>query len=131
MHGGQLGFPFFDNCNDKGFIQYWYVLDVLGEERKNPKATAYYRVGYCPAEVHGDFVKAKTLLFPGFKGTPEYGLILNSNLPQEQKAKMMADAYNLDATHLYESQDFSLIKWFHDNGQWQVVQMMHTVFDYD
>jgi len=128
LYGGQLGFTFFDRCH-KGFIQECYVDQVLGEENLDSKAgQPYYRVGYCPAVIEGDFIKAKTFLFPGYKCTPEYGLLVRSSLPWAEKRTRLEKVAELDAYKLFQSQDWSLIKWFHDNGVPQVVQIDREVF---
>src|SRR5262249_4235827 len=123
LHPGQLAFTFYDLCDDDRFAQHWYVLDVLGKENLDPaKGTPYYRVGYCPAVVEGGFVKAKTLPFPGYDSTPEYGAVLRSSLPRAEKGALLAKATRLDAKTLYQSQDLSVIRWFHRNGVPQVIQ---------
>ena len=128
LHGGQLGFTFYDGC-DKEFIQYSYVEDVLGEENLDPKAgKPYYRVGYCPAVVEGEFVKAKTFLFPGYTQTPECDRLYRSSLSPAEKQAIHQKVKTLNAYTLYGSQDMSVIKWFHDNGVPQVVQLRQEVF---
>jgi hypothetical protein len=131
LDGGQLAFSFYDICSDPPFSQHWYVEEVLGEENVDPaKGDCYYRLGYCPAVIEGEFIKAKTLLFPGFASTPEYRLIQKSSLSRQEKQEMVEKTKHLDADTLYSSHDFSLIKWFHDNGVPQVVQLQQPAFDY-
>lgn len=130
LYGGQLGFTFFDICGDQRFWQYLYVTEVMGEDNLEPGAgPAYYRVGYCPVVIEGEFVKAKTLLFPGFRGTPEYGAIRNSDLRPDQRRVMAERAESLDGRWLVGREGFEPIKWFHDHGVPQVVQMRQPVFD--
>jgi hypothetical protein len=129
LHGGQLAFTFYDQC-DEGFVQYQYVEDVLGVENLDRQAgKPHYRLGYCPAVIDGDFIKGKTLLFPGYASTPEYNAILRSSLPYAEKRQKIEEAKRLDSESLYTSQDFRLIKWFHDNGVPQVVHLHGRVFD--
>jgi len=131
LDGGQLGFTFYDTCGKPPFWQHRYITDVLGEENVIPgMGECYYRVGYCPAIIEGDFIKAKTLLYPGFAATPEYGAILRSSLSRREKQEMIEKVKHLDAECLWKSDDLSLIKWFHDNGVPQVVQLRQPVFDY-
>ena len=128
LYGGQLAFTFYDECTE-GFVQYRYVPDVLGEENLDPMAgKPHYRVGYCPAVIEGKFIKAKTLLFPGYASTPEYDAIMRSGLPWDERRQLIEKAKDLTADTLYKSLDFSLIKWFHDHGVPQVVQMDRHVF---
>jgi hypothetical protein len=130
LYGGQVAFTFFDECHE-GFVQYWYVQDVLGVEHLNPRAgRPHYRVGYCPAVVEGEFIKAKTLLLPGFTATPEYSAIIQSRLPRPERQKMILKARQHNAMTLYESQDLSLIKWFHDHGVPQVKLLNHSAYAY-
>jgi hypothetical protein len=126
---GQLGFTFYSTCGAPLFAQYRYVTDVLGEDNVDPaRGPCYYRVGYCPSVIEGDFIKAKTLLLPGFSSTPEHSAVRASSLTRQEKEQMLRKAEHLDAISLYESGDFSLIKWYHDHGVPQVVQMQQTVF---
>jgi len=129
LHQDQLAFTFYDFCAPSVYWTYLYVQEVLGVENVDPnKGDCYYRVGYCPAVVEGDFVKAKTLLFPGFASTPEYGAIVRSNLPSSEKQELMKRARACNASCLQEDCDFSTIKWYHDNGVPQVVQLQREVF---
>ena len=122
LRSGQLAFTFYDECKE-GYVQRWYVDDVLGEEDLDPRAgKPYYRIGYCPAVIEGDFIKATTLLFPGYRGTPEHDAILRSSLPRTTKQEMIDRTSHLDAVTLYENHDLSLIRWFHEHGVPQVVQ---------
>jgi hypothetical protein len=127
---GQLGFTFYDRCGKAPFWQRHYVTAVLGEENIVPgMGECYYRVGYCPAIIEGDFIKAKTLLYPGFAATPEYGAIQRSSLSRQEKQEMIEKVKHLDADYLIRD-GLGLIKWFHDNGVPQVVQLRQPVFDY-
>ena len=128
LYGGQLAFTFYDECKE-GFASHGYVDGVLGEQNLDPRAgKPYYRVGYCPAVVEGDFVKAMTLLFPGYRNTPEHDAMLRSALPARTKQEMLAQIKDLDADTLYDSHNMSLIRWFHQHGVSQVVQLNHPVF---
>jgi hypothetical protein len=118
LHGGQLGFTFFDVCA-QGFFTELFARKVLGEPNGQQ---SYYRVGYCPAVVEGQFVKATTLLYPGFVGTPEYGAILNSRLGRDDKQRVIEKARQQSREYLEKTGDFSLVKWFHDQGVPQVIQ---------
>ena len=70
--GEQLAFTLYDISGDPPCIEHLYVEEVLGRENVDPaKGKCYYRLGYFPAVIEGDFIKAKTLLFPGFASTPE------------------------------------------------------------
>lgn len=129
LHDGQLAFTFYDACHDDRFWQYQYVQDVLGEDQVDPaKGKCYYRVGYCPAEIEGKFVVAKTLLFPGYLRTPEYGAIVHSSASQTERQELLEKSRHLDAAYLQQEDGLDIIRWFHQHGVPQVVQMSGTVF---
>ncbi len=128
---GYLAFTFYDRCGDERFWQHRYVEKVLGKESwDRSKGEPYYRVGYCPADlVGGRFIKARTLLFPGFRKTPEYGALQSSTLPEAEKVRLGNLATKSDATTLQTTDDFSALRWFHENGVPQVIQTNQLVFD--
>jgi len=119
LHREQLAFTFFDRCA-KGFFSAGYVVNVLGRDVE-PNDRFYFRVGYCPAVIENDFIKAKTLLFPGFSNTPEFGAVLESNVTSGERTELIKRSRKLSAQALQDSCDFSLIKLFHDSGIPQVV----------
>lgn len=120
LHDGQLAFTFYDKCV-AGFSKRQFVPEVLGTD--DGRSGYYFRVGYCPAVIEGDFIKAMTLLVPGYRGTPEYGAILQSKLSRDEKEEMKERTSELTMAHLQKTNDFSLIKWFHENS---VPQVIHT-----
>ena len=143
---GEPSFVVYNSCIPH-FHSWSYVEHVLGGQTA---ATAdayrdianavngghfYYRVGYCPVTFHGDLALATTLLFPGMSrksGTPEGNLIERSGLPAAEIARMKAQAESqLSMKALADGGDFSLVKWFHDNGVPQVVSIDEEVFRYD
>ena len=91
---------------------------------------AYHRVGYCPAfldEARG-FITLGTLLCPGYRKTPEYGLLQASALPVDEKTRLERLAVEHSRDNLLGSQDFSAIKWFHENGIPQLIQTHEPVY---
>lgn len=130
LHGGQPAFVLYATCGIPPFTSYRvYVENVLGETNVDPaKGKCYYRVGYCPVAIEGEFAKAKTLLFPGYTGTPEYGLIMRSGLTREEKDRLIEMTRMLDANQVLLEENYEAIKWFHNNGVPQVVQMTRQVF---
>lgn len=132
LHPDQLAFTFYNLCDDPQFTTYWYVLDVLGKENLDPaKGKPYYRIGYCPAVIEGGFLKAKTLLFPGYTSTPEFGAILRSSLPRAEKEALIDRVTRLDTGVLYDGGDVTVMRWFHENGVLQVIQTSRTMYRYD
>jgi hypothetical protein len=52
----------------------------------------------CPADLVDDqFTRAGTLLFPGFRKTPAYGVLPSSTLPDEEKNRLGDLATKSDA----------------------------------
>src|SRR5262249_10718473 len=112
LHPATLGFTFFDQCAP-GYWNYSLAGEGMGEHFR-PGEDYCIRVGYCPAVIEGCFIKAKTLLFPGFASTPEYGKMLSANLPRDRKQAMLEEAKVLNARNLSASEGRALLKWFHD-----------------
>jgi hypothetical protein len=126
----QPAFAIWDTCNNPTFLSYrLFVQEVLGEQNVVPgDGPCYHRVGYCPVAFEDGFAKAKSFLCPGYEGTPEYGLVRRSRLPELEKDLLLHSASSSDLSHLAE-EGVEAIKWFHDNGVPQVMQMKHKVFD--
>jgi hypothetical protein len=142
---GEPSFVVYNACTPH-FHSWDYVKHVLGIRKSfTLDANAdiaelisdsrfYYRVGYCPVTFHGDLAVATSLLFPGMsrqKGTPEGRIIERSGLAGAEVARMKTQVEGqLSMKALVDGDDFSLVKWFHDNGVPQVVTMDIEVFKY-
>jgi hypothetical protein len=83
---------------------------------------------YCPVVFEDGFAKAKTFLYPGYTSTPEYGLLLRSKLSRAEREVLIESSTSLNADEVVLNENPETIKWFHDNGIPQVVQMKQTVF---
>lgn len=119
LHGGkQLGLTFFDKCAG-GFFSGYIAEQILG---RAANGKCYFRVGYCPVSIEGGFAKATTLLYPGYAGTPEYGLILRCGMSGVSRTQLIDDASRMTRDVLEKTQDFRLMKMFHDNGVPQVIE---------
>jgi hypothetical protein len=119
LHAGrQVGFTLFD-ISAGGYFSGHIAEQVLGRPGQKH---CYYRVGYCPVVVEGDFAKATTLLYPGYCGTPEYGLILRSSLDNAARTRLISTASDMSRGILEQTGDFTLTKWFHDNGVAQIIE---------
>ena len=117
----QYYFTFYQTCAD-GFFSGMYPRMIL--DNFDPTKTYYYRIGYCPIVVNGNFACGKTMLPPGMRGTPEDKLLRKSNLSREEKHKIYKSAENaFSFSGLAKSQDFTGLKWFHDNGVPQIVEL--------
>lgn len=120
----QAAFTLFD-ISASGYFSGHIAEQVLGRPGRKH---CYYRVGYCPVVVEGNFAKATTLLYPGYCGTPEYGLIVRSGLGWEERRKLLDTATGMSRDVLERTGDFGLMKWFHDNGVPQVVETDEDFF---
>jgi len=120
-------FTMYEECVEEGWFSWRYVTKVLGSFDKCKRY--YYRVGYCPAFVSGKYLVGKTLLLPGFLGTPEYQKLETCGLPMEEKKQLLEAARREPrAEELLRTGDFSLIKALHRWGVPQVVAFDHEVF---
>jgi len=124
---GKPCFAVYNQCA-KGFVSHRFLEEILDDFDPNKKY--YYRVGYCPSVLTGDFVLAKTLLVPGMRGTPERRLL--ERLPISQQ-NMLAEKMEtlLTWSDKAGSEDWGLLKWFHDNGVPQVISFEQNAFEYD
>lgn len=135
LYPDQPGFLLYDWCIEPRFSQYeFYVKRILGEDAVDWKGgIPYYRLGYCPVVFENGFAKAKTFLCPGHTSTPEYGKLLQSvGMSQAEKERLKALATVDDASleMIFRTGNYDHLKWFHENGVPQVVQLEEVVFDY-
>ena len=132
LHPNQEAVTFYNRIT-QGFVNYLiYVNEILGRSNlDSKKANLYYRLGYCPLAIAGDYAVAKTFLYPGFTSTPEYGAILNSDLPRREKDRLIGICQNNNADEVMWEGNTEVIKWFHDNGVPQVIQSNEEFFEYD
>jgi hypothetical protein len=120
----------FDVCPPPSFC-YRYVTELLGP---SPPTQPYaYRLGYCPLVQEGDFSLAKTLLVPGFIGTPEYVALMQTSFAPGVKERMLAECEELSMRRLVETEDFGLLRWFHTHGIPQVIPQPAgmSLYEYD
>jgi len=129
LPGGGPAFTFYENCGSLvpgvpgGHKMFWsgeLARGVLGRQYDG-RTPWSYRVGYCPAVVENGLLKAKTLLYPGQRGTPEYDLILLAEPDPAERRRKLDEAWRQDAARLRETGDFSLLRWFHEAGVPQLV----------
>ena len=121
LHYSQPGFSLYNRCTP-AYPTWRYVEELLGTV--DATTPFFYRLGYCPVVENSEFFLAKTLLCPGYKATPEYGLLLKANMPNAQKDVMLAQCEKLSN----ETMDFTLLKWFHNNSIEQVKTIDTDVF---
>jgi hypothetical protein len=115
---GTPGFTFFENC----YLGSWRLdlAEFLAGADYDPTAPYCFRVGYCPLVIEGEFAKAKTLLYPGFKGTPEHEAIHAAKMPWPEKRQLLELAERLDATLILNPDVTGILKWFNENGVEQI-----------
>lgn len=118
LYGTHPAVALFDVCAP-GFFTQRYVEELVGP---GPHPQRYlYRFGYCPLVPEGDVWLAKTLLVPGFIGTPEYGRLRQASLAPGVKERLLQACEALSLTQLIDTNDFGLIRWFHTHGMPQVI----------
>lgn len=132
LYPDQLGFTFYDLCCGPHHVTHRYVADVYGYENiRLDGGNLYYRLGYCPAVIEHGFFKAKTFLYPGYKCTPEYGLLLNATMSHDKRNHLLhlTDAQETKYEEMLMRGEVAAVKWFHDNGIPQVIQTKMAILD--
>jgi hypothetical protein len=116
---------FYERCDSRSFSGH-YARRLLTTIDPNTKYAM--RLGYCPVIEEGAFFLCKTVLFPGQRGTPEYGALQRASFAPGVKERLLAACERLSYNSLLETQDFSLIKWFHKHVP-QVIPFNGPLFD--
>ena len=133
LRDGSPAFSFFNECSEISpqvvSSHLLWSRNILGIKEVDPtQGKLYYRIGYCPIVFDQGFAKAKTLLFPGFKSTPEYRALDKAHMPPDTKRRLQRLATKNDMSSLWETEDIAALKWFHDNGVPQVIQTTKPLF---
>ena len=118
LYPHQLALVLYGDCVP-GFVSDRYPDEIL--DVRQPHTPYRYRLGYCPLVQDGDFWVATTLLPPGYKGTPEYTVLLKTALPPTLKDRMLHQCDDFTYHRICTTMDFSLLKWFHQHGVPQVL----------
>jgi len=126
---GQLihGFTFYEYCSP-GFHSWRYVDNLIDNPSNEEKYI--YRVGYCPVDLSGDFAKARTLLTPGMKGTPEEVLIRKISDPNQRQQTQNSTQNQTSIKRQAETDDFEAIKFFHNGGIPQILTTDKVLYKY-
>lgn len=119
LHGSQPGIAIFDHCVPHYFSSA-YAEEILGTLEEG--VDYVWRVGYAPLTQIGEFWVAKTVLAPGFLGTPEYWNINRSSFDPGVKEQMLKRCAEQGYRMLCSSRDFGLLRWFHRHGVPQVLK---------
>lgn len=125
LPNGEKAVSLWSRCGRPPFATSLYASYILGFDR--PEGEYWFRVGYGPLHVYNEFAAAKTLLLPGFRGTPEHDF-LRRNAPRNRKRELLKRSEGqgweclVDSTNGQRSRivDFPLLKMFHDFGIEQV-----------
>ncbi len=123
LYRGHLAFTFFGQY-PKGEAIVDQIMDQNCEDLKN----LYLRIGYCPAVIEDGFVRAKTLLLPGFDGTPERTAIHSAGLQSPERKRLLDAAGRLDINEIKLASDRWLLKWFHEHGVPQVIRSEERLY---
>ncbi len=126
LPGGEPAFVSFYRCTPRSWHEV-YAKRILGVPKLDPKFDYYYRMGYCPIAMENRdkmmVVRATTLLPPGFRQTPEHQILRNLRRPRAEREKWLAQAERFTTQRLWDSDDTSLLKLFHDNGVPQILMV--------
>lgn len=130
LENGSQVVRLWDCCDHEGYLVYrTYVLGVFGEHnRKLYAGQCHYILGYCPFVLENGFAKAKSFLYPGFRGTPERAILESGGEQGAKYAKWLDDAEDEHAEPFFETErSIEVAKWLQNHGAPQVVQMTRTV----
>jgi hypothetical protein len=134
LDNGWQAFRLWDCCDIEGYVVHSrYVLGVFGEENRKPySGQCHYIIGYCPFVLENGFAKAKSFLYPGFRGTPERAVLENGGEQGATYAKWLDEAENEDSEPFFETERaVEVERWLQRNGAPQVVQMTREVRSFD
>lgn len=113
---------FFEDVSQERYWNHRYVGAILGAGYDPANGKPYYRVGYCPVALDGEFAVAKTFIPPGFVKTPEYEAIWRASLPPGERKRLQEMAKDeMTLLRLVDEDDFSAVRCFHASIP-QVVQ---------
>lgn len=125
LKDGTHAFSIFGMCGDENCQPFEIVRAIFGEEYF-PDENYYYRLGYMPVEIVGDFAVMKTLLCPGYLQTPEYSALKRTESNHEW-SKRANENERRDAIQAY---DLELIKKMHCAGILQVRSFEKSIFKF-
>jgi hypothetical protein len=133
LNNGDPAFSIWDQCS-RGFFSWNYVNFAYGE---NAEQNNYYRrVGYCPVVFENGFAKAKTLLPPGYRSTPEEKLLLRLGTVERTAMKTLVEKPISDYVNprlgvfQIPANYFDAIKFFHRTIP-QVMQTDEKIYERD
>lgn len=112
----------FQRCDSQYTPKYESIRTAFSDTFDLNSGPIYFRVGYFPIVPDGEFEKAKTFLYPGYRGTPER-LLLESQRPKSHDLdRMTALMEDLEMHPILTAETVEVLRWFHDHGVVQVIQ---------
>lgn len=132
LPSGEPAFSIWDQCST-GFFSWSYVNLAFG--RREEKENNYYRrVGYCPVVFENGYAKAKTLLPPGYRNTPEEKLLRRLRTSERGTMKALVEKpiadYVKSGVFQIPANYFDAIKFFHQTIP-QVMQTDEKIYERD
>jgi hypothetical protein len=107
-----------------------YVADLLGQvPQGRPGDNWCVIIGYCPLEVIRMNAVGITLLFPGYRNTPEAHLVNTTPLPRNLRDRLQAAAKDNTLARVLNKESLEVMRWYHHNGAEQVRNIACPLFD--
>lgn len=132
LEDGQPAIRLFGECDDVPDREMRLYRDqILGDAYKPGLGKAHYVLGYCPIAFKGGKAVATTFLYPGYSGTPEDVLVRRARIQPTERERLIYAANNNNQHRVLSLGNTDVIKWYHDNGVPQVVQLPRGVIQLD
>jgi hypothetical protein len=132
LEDGQPAIRLYGECDEVPDREMRLYRDqILGDAYVPGKGKAHYVLGYCPIAFKGGKAVATTFLYPGYRGTPEDVLVRRSRMSISERERLIQAANHNTRHRVVALGNTDVIKWYHDNGVPQVIQLPHRVIDYD
>jgi hypothetical protein len=129
---GQPAIRLYGECDDVPDREMRLYRDrILGDAYQPGKGKAHYVLGYCPIAFKGGKAVATTFLYPGYSGTPEDVLVRRARIAPPERERLVQAANNNNHNRVLSLGNSDVIKWYHDNGVPQVVQLPRGVVQLD
>jgi len=89
----------------------------------------FFLIGYCPVELADEgFAIGLTLLFPGYKNTPEAALVKRTRMHPKLFAELQAASFDNSLGAVYMTKNLKPLRWYHYNGVPQVVRLEKPLY---
>jgi hypothetical protein len=127
LQNGQVGVKLWNEVTTES--EATYVSQLLNEHTFSAdRRNVCYVVGYCPLEIIRFHAVAKTVLFPGYRNTPEAALLNAASLPQHLHENLKLAAENNTLARLLSEETVDVMRWYHQNGVPQVRELSQPLF---